>query len=51
MVLILRTFEYRLLYLFEYGVIPNGAYTAQILFEFKTQFEYGVIPNGAYTKQ
>ncbi len=35
---------------FEYGVIPNGAYTVLSLIFPPFAFEYGVIPNGAYTK-
>ena len=34
---------------FEYGVIPNGAYTFVRLCRRARKFEYGVIPNGAYT--
>ncbi len=35
---------------FEYGVIPNGAYTFPVKMFDIFAFEYGVIPNGAYTK-
>ena len=34
---------------FEYGVIPNGAYTFLLEIYIQFLFEYGVIPNGAYT--
>ena len=36
---------------FEYGVIPNGAYTVAVPEYHKEGFEYGVIPNGAYTQR
>ena len=35
--------------MFEYGVIPNGAYTDNEPIISNSEFEYGVIPNGAYT--
>ena len=36
---------------FEYGVIPNGAYTRDKTCYTEDTFEYGVIPNGAYTSE
>ena len=36
--------------MFEYGVIPNGAYTRKVADMRAAGFEYGVIPNGAYTQ-
>ena len=49
MVLILIFRIFKPLPKFEYGVIPNGAYTAKAKELLTAAFEYGVIPNGAYT--
>ena len=51
MVLILIAVTVRAVCVFEYGVIPNGAYTFNSHNVFVPPFEYGVIPNGAYTSE